>query len=214
VRGPQVKRRKRGKRREGVTFLAMHVDSVTSDVDSFGDDLTVTTKEVVDGVLLSTTKEARMAESKGSLLLVLDIKRHDATESGESVKEDVKLDRTSVVRERAKDREVVVYGRYHVDAVQATLFELASEVDVDLISITIMYEDVIHVSAGGAKGRPCVFFSVEWRAVRQGGKRITYKLSSSIVHVLGHEHGVCVVNLDEGLTIPFREVSLGSERGD
>ena len=44
MRGPQVKRRERGKRREGVTFLAMLVDSVTSDVDGFGDDLAVTTK--------------------------------------------------------------------------------------------------------------------------------------------------------------------------
>ena len=94
------------------------------------------------------------------------------------------------------------------------MLEFASEVSVDLVSITIMYENVIHVSASGALGRPYVIFSVERRAVRQRGKGVTNKLGSSIVYVLGHEHSVRVINLNEGLTLPFREVGLSSERGD
>jgi len=108
VGGPQVKRSERGEGREGISFLVMLIDSDTSDVDGFGDDLAVTTIKVVDGVLLSTTQEARMTESKSALLLVFDIERHDTTEGGEGVKDDVKLDRTPVVRESVKDGEVVM----------------------------------------------------------------------------------------------------------
>ena len=59
-----------------------------------------------------------------------------------------------------------------------------------------------------------MLFSVKGGAIREGSKRITDKLSSSIVYMLGHFHSVCVIDINTSLAVPVHKVRLDSKRGD
>jgi len=200
----------------GVIVAAEPVHSVSSSAHSELDHYAWVTIHVFYAVAMATAQKTRMGEGKGSSDLVRDSNRENAAESGEGVGEDVKLNSSEVGRKVGEKGVVVVEGGDLCRVIRdAPLPQFASEVGVDLVAVAPTNEGTVHVGASVACVGPCVIFGTKGGTLREEGEGIAGVFSSSVVNVSRHKHCVIIITYHDSETpIPYRQISLGSKRGD